>query len=75
MDYSFNSVGIIPDLKAAAAFTVNSSEVFKELEDITPVIIDKDLRFRYCRTLYTRRFQKQKNFGRILDIKKLTIWK
>ena len=45
MDYSFNSVEIIPDLKAAAAFTVNSSEVFKESEDITPVIIDKDLSY------------------------------
>ena len=45
MDYSFNSVEIIPDLKAAAAFVVNSSEVFKESEDISPVIIDKDLSF------------------------------
>ena len=41
--YNFNSVEIIPDLNAAVAFTVNSSEVFKESEDITPVIIDKDL--------------------------------
>ncbi len=45
MDYSFNSVEIIPDLKAAAAFTVNSSEVFKEDGDITPTIIDKDLSY------------------------------
>ena len=45
MDFSFNSVEIIPDLKAAAAFTVNSSEVSKESEDITPVIIDKDLSY------------------------------
>ena len=43
--YNFNSVEIIPDLKAAVAFTVNSSEVFKESEDITPVIIDKDLSY------------------------------
>lgn len=28
MEYSFNSVELIPDLKASAAFTVNSSEVF-----------------------------------------------
>ena len=45
MDYSFNSVEIIPDLKAAAAFTINSSEVFKEDGDITPTIIDKDLAY------------------------------
>lgn len=45
MDYSFNSVEIIPDLKAAAAFTVNSSEVFKEDGDITPTIIDEDLSY------------------------------
>ena len=43
--YNFNSVEIIPDLKAAAAFTVNSSEVFKESEDISPVLIDKDLSY------------------------------
>ena len=43
--YNFNSVEIIPDLKAAAAFTVNSSEVFKESEDTAPVIIDKDLSY------------------------------
>ena len=45
IDFSFNSVEIIPDLKAAAAFTVNSSEVFKESEDISLVIIDKDLSY------------------------------
>ena len=45
MDYSFNSVEIIPNLKAAAAFTVDSSEVFKEDGDITPTIIDKDLSY------------------------------
>ena len=33
---SFNSVESIPDLKASAAFTVNSSEVFKEQSDIIP---------------------------------------
>ena len=43
MDFSFNSVEIIPDLKAAAAFTVNSSEVFKETEDTVPVVIDKNM--------------------------------
>lgn len=45
MDYSFNSVEIIPGLKASAAFTVNSREVFKEEEDITPVVIDKNLSY------------------------------
>ena len=43
--YSFNSVELIPDLKASAAFTVNSSEVFRESEDTAPVIIDKDLSY------------------------------
>ena len=36
---SFNSVEVIPDLKASAAFTVNSSEVFKEQEDTLPITI------------------------------------
>lgn len=39
MDYSFNSVENIPNLKASAAFTVNSSEVFKEQEDMQPITI------------------------------------
>ena len=43
--YSFNSVEEIPDLKASAAFTVNSSEVFKEQVDMLPVTIDKDMRY------------------------------
>lgn len=33
---SFNSVEDIPELKASAAFTVNSSEVFKEQVDMVP---------------------------------------
>ena len=37
--YSFNSVEAIPDLKASAAFTVDSSEVFREQEDMNPVTI------------------------------------
>ena len=37
----FNSVEVIPDLKASAAFTVNSSEVFKEQVDILPLKIDE----------------------------------
>ena len=39
--YSYNSVEVIPDLKASAAFTVNSSEVFKEQEDTLPIKIDE----------------------------------
>lgn len=37
----FNSVEVIPDLKASAAFTVNSSLVFKEQVDIVPIKIDE----------------------------------
>ena len=37
--YSYNSVEAIPDLKASAAFTVDSSEVFREQEDMNPVTI------------------------------------
>ena len=32
-------------MKASAAFTVNSSEVFKEQNDISPVVIDKQTKF------------------------------
>lgn len=39
--YSFNFVESIPDLKASAAFTVNSSEVFKEQGDINPQTISE----------------------------------
>ena len=42
---NYNSVETIPDLKASAAFTVNSSEVFKEQEDTLPVTIDKDMQY------------------------------
>ena len=38
---NFNSVENIPDLKASAAFTVNSSEVFREQEDTVPIKIDE----------------------------------
>ena len=43
--YSFNSVENIPDLKASAAFTVKSSEVFKEQEDMVPVTIDEGYQY------------------------------
>jgi hypothetical protein len=45
MDYSFNSVENIPDLRASAAFTVKSSEVFKEQEDMVPVTIDEGYQY------------------------------
>ena len=38
-DYSFNSVEVIPDLQASAAFTAKSSEVFKEQSDMNPIKI------------------------------------
>ena len=43
--YSFNSVENIPELKASAAFTVKSSEVFKEQEDMVPVTIDEGYQY------------------------------
>lgn len=43
--YCFNTVENIPDLKASAAFTVNSSEVFKEQKDITPVQIAEGMKY------------------------------
>ena len=42
---SFNSVEVIPDLNASAAFTVSSSEVFKEQNDISPVSIDDHTKY------------------------------
>ena len=45
MDINFNSVEIIPDLKASASFTVNTKEVFREEEDIAPVIIDERTKY------------------------------
>jgi hypothetical protein len=43
--YSFNSVENIPDLKASVAFSVKSSEVFKEQEDMVPVTIDEGYQY------------------------------
>ena len=42
---TFNSVETIPNLKASAAFQVDSVKVFKEDSDIAPVIIDKSLSY------------------------------
>ena len=44
-NYSFNSVENIPDLKASAAFTASSSEVFREQSDILPVPIDEGYQY------------------------------
>ena len=46
MDFlNFNSVETLPGYEARAAFTVNSSSVFKEDVDIVPVIIDDTLSY------------------------------
>ena len=42
---NFNSVENVPGIEARAAFTVNSSTVFKEDVDIVPVIIDDTLSY------------------------------
>ncbi len=50
MDFSFtelnyNSVGTLPGYEARAAFTVNSSSVFREDVDIVPTIVDDSLSY------------------------------
>ena len=46
MDFlNYNSVEMLPNLSARAAFQVNSSAVFKEDVDIVPVIIDDTLSY------------------------------
>lgn len=40
---NYNSVENIPGYEARAAFTVNSSSVFKEDVDIVPTIVDDTL--------------------------------
>ena len=46
MDFlNYNSVEMLPGYEARAAFTVNSSAVFKEDVDIVPVIIDDTLSY------------------------------
>ena len=39
------SVELLPNAKASAAFTVDSSKVFKEQQDIPPVVIDEGLSY------------------------------
>ena len=45
MELNFNSVETIPNLKASAAFQVDSGKVFKEDTDIAPVAIDERLSY------------------------------
>ena len=42
---NYNSVELMPGAKASAAFTVDSSKVFKEQVDIPPIVIDKGLSY------------------------------
>ena len=42
---NFNSVEALPGFEARAAFTVNSSSVFKEDVDIVPTIVDDSLSY------------------------------
>lgn len=44
-DLNFNSVETLPGFEARAAFTVNSSSVFKEDVDIVPTIVDDILSY------------------------------
>ena len=41
MEITYNSVEIIPNLKASAAFVLKTNEVFREEGDIAPVIVDE----------------------------------
>ena len=45
-DLNYNSIETLPRFEARAAFTVNSSSVFKEDVDIVPTI--QALRLRRC---------------------------
>ena len=44
-DLNFNSIESLPGFKACAAFTVNSSSVFKEDVDMVPTIVDDTLSY------------------------------
>lgn len=44
-DLNFNSVETLPGFEARAAFTINSSSVFKEDVDIVPTIVDDTLSY------------------------------
>ena len=42
---NLSSVELLPNAKASASFTVDSSKVFKEQQDIPPVVIDEGLSY------------------------------
>ena len=42
---NFNSVELLPNAKASAAFMVDSGKVFREDTDITPVVISESLSY------------------------------
>ena len=42
---AFSSVENLPDARKAVAFTVNSSQVFREDDDICPVTLNKDIQY------------------------------
>ena len=42
---NLSSVELLPNAKASAAFTVDSSKVFKEQQDIPPIVIDEGLSY------------------------------
>ena len=42
---NFNSVELLPNAKASAAFTVDSGKVFREDTDIAPVVISESLSY------------------------------
>lgn len=44
-DLNYNSVETLPGFESRAAFTVNSSSVFKEDVDIVPTIVDDTLSY------------------------------
>ena len=45
ININFNSVEVIPHMKASAAFVVKSPEVFKEEGDIAPVVLDENTKY------------------------------
>lgn len=42
---NFNSVELLPNAKASAAFSADSGSVFREQDDIAPVVIDERLSY------------------------------
>ena len=40
MDFSFDSIAIVPELQARAIFHSDSTKVFREDENLNPIIVD-----------------------------------